>query len=52
MNVVQKLAALEAELAEIKSQQTEPEELAKLVREMTIEAIKSAQRPGGVLHKK
>lgn len=52
MNVEQKLAALEAELAEIKSQQTAPEELAKLVRELTIETIKSAQRPGGALHKK
>lgn len=52
MNVEEKLAALEAELAEIKAQQAAPEELAKRVREITIETIKNAQRPGGVLHKK
>lgn len=52
MNVEEKLAALEAELAEIKSKQTAPEELAMLVRELTIETIKNAQRPGSVLHKK
>lgn len=52
MSVEQKLAALEAELAEIKARQAAPEELAKLVRETTIETIKNAHRPGGVLHKK
>ncbi|WP_161975947.1 hypothetical protein [Erwinia persicina] len=51
MSVEQKLAALEAELAEIKAQQVAPEELAKQVCELTIETIKNAQRPGGVLHK-
>ncbi|MDH2123767.1 hypothetical protein N5J75_11215 [Pantoea brenneri] len=54
MNVEQKLAALEAELAQIKAQQVQvaPEELAKQMREVAIEAIKNAQRPGGVLHKR
>lgn len=52
MDLAQKVAALEAELAEIKAQQAVPEELKNLVREMTIETIKDAQRPGGVLHKR
>lgn len=52
MNLEQKFAALEAELAEVKAQLKAPEELAKIVRETTIETIKSAQRPGGLLHKK
>ena len=52
MNVEQKLAALEAELAQIKAQQVAPDELAKQMREVAIETIKDAQRPGGVLHKR
>lgn len=51
MNVEQRLAALEEELAELKGQQSDKKSLSKLVQKITSETIKSSLRPGGLLHR-
>lgn len=45
-----RLAAVEAELAEMKKQQKTVEELSNLMRKVATETIKNAQRPGGILN--
>lgn len=51
MNLEQRLAAVEAELAGMKSQQKTAVEISELMRKITIETIKNEQRPGGFLFK-
>ncbi|NIE98457.1 hypothetical protein F3J38_00010 [Pantoea sp. Acro-805] len=51
MNVEQRLAALEAELAELKGQQSDKKSFSKLVQKITSETIKNSMRPGGLLHR-
>ncbi len=51
MNVEQRLAALEAELAELKGQKPDKKSLSKLVQKITSETIKNSLRPGGLLHR-
>jgi len=50
MTLEQRVEALEKELAGMKAQQKSSEEVGELMRKLTEEAIKNAQRPGGVLH--
>lgn len=51
MNLERRVEAVEAELAELKSQQLETENLAKMMRDVAAETVKNARRPGGMLDK-
>lgn len=51
MSIEQRLAAVEKALADLTMQHKTTEELARLMRETAIEAIKREQRPGGCLYK-
>lgn len=50
MTLEQRVEALEKELAGMKAQQRADEEVGELMRKLTEEAIKNAQRPGGIQH--
>lgn len=50
MDLEQRLAVVEAELAQMKAQQKTAEELTKLMSQICNETIKNALRPGGVLY--
>lgn len=50
MSIEQRLAAVEKALADLTMQHKTTEELARLMRETAIEAIKREQRPGGAIY--
>lgn len=50
MNLEQRLAAVEAELAEMKVQRKTAEEVSNLMRKVCVGTINNAQRPGGALY--
>ncbi len=51
MNLEQRLAAVEAELAEMNAHRKASENIPELVRNVASQEIKKALIPGGVLHK-
>lgn len=50
MTLEQRVEALEKELANMKAQQKSNEEVGELMRKVTEDAIKKANRPGSILH--
>ncbi|WP_210453139.1 hypothetical protein [Pantoea ananatis] len=50
MTLEQRIEALEKKVANLTLPNGKADELAKMMRDVTTETIKNAQRPGGMLH--
>ncbi|CFB70225.1 TPA: hypothetical protein ACSA7L_004107 [Yersinia enterocolitica] len=51
MTLEQRLAAVEAELEKMKTQQKDNKDIAELMKKTITEAIKKERRPGGLLYR-